>query len=372
MNSGNSDSKGIIKEKTEGSVMRDRIAFADSDSRKQFFLAVREASLVSSWDALAELFTICRSQFQGYQYGKTLLPETLFEKMLGLLPKEKQEFFAPLICKKPGNWGMIKGGENNYAKNSAAIIARLREGFQRKTESGAFAKPVDLNVPLSEELCELVGAIIGDGCVDGYVPKQGNSKYHVQIVGNSVSDKDYLLIILSAIAKNIFGINAKHYFRKGHNALNLDLYSKQLFLLLTNRFGFPAGPKTYTTKIPEEIMKAEEKFVFATIRGIFDTDGCVFLDPRKIYNRPYPRITLQTVSEPLFLQLKEFLSKYFALYAHHSIARHSYCIEVYGHKQVEKWMKLIGFSNSRNFRKIEACGGNQTLDLHLTKVAFCR
>src|SRR3989344_5670825 len=91
MNSGNPDSKGIIKEKTEGSVMQERIGFVDSDSRKQFFLAVREASSVPSWDALAKLFHVYRSQFQGYQYGKTLLPEKLFNSMLAFLPKEKQK-----------------------------------------------------------------------------------------------------------------------------------------------------------------------------------------------------------------------------------------------------------------------------------------
>lgn len=377
MNSGNLDSKEIIKGKTEGSVMQERIGFVDSDSRKQFFLAVREASGVQSWDKLAELFNICRSQFQKYQYGKILLPEKLFNSMLEFLPKEKQESFAPFIFKKPANWGIVKGGENNYKKNSEKIIAKLREGFQRKVASGdtywgphCVPKQVDLSIPLSTELCELIGAIIGDGYVDSHVDEKGKSKYHIQIVGNSTLDKDYLLITLSTIAKNVFGINTNHYFRKDKKALNLNLHSKQLFVLLTKRFGFPIGPKTFTIKIPEEIMNSEEKFVFATIRGIFDTDGCVFLDKRKIYNKIYPRISLQTVSEPLFLQLKGFLSKHFSLYTYHNIKRHNYYVEVYGHKQVEKWMKLIGFSNSRNLRKVEACGGDQTLDLHLTKMAF--
>lgn len=370
MNSGNTNPQGIIKEKAESSAMQDRIGFVSDDSRKQFFFAVREASGVPSWDALAGMFNIYRSQFQKYQYGKTLLPEKLFNSMLALLPKEKQESFSPLILKKSGNWGIVKGGKNNFAKNSDKIIARLREGFQRKVASRELSEPVNFNAPLSEDLCEFIGAFIGDGCTDSYVTKQGKSKYHIQIVGNSVSDKDYLLIKLSSIAKNVFDIDAKHYFRKYSKALNLNLYSKQLFMLLTKRFGFPIGPKTYTVKIPDKIMNSEEKFVFATIRGIFDTDGCVFLDQRKIYNKTYPRISLQTVSEPLFLQLKEFLSKYFPLYAHHNIKRHSYCIEVYGHKQVEKWMKLIGFSNSRNLKKVKACGGDQTLDLHLTKMAF--
>ena len=47
------------------------------------------------------------------------------------------------------------------------------------------------------------------------------------------------------------------------------------------------------------------------IRGIFDTDGGVFLDKRKIYKTKYPRIIFQTVSKPLFEQLSSILSKNF-------------------------------------------------------------
>ncbi len=362
MNSGNPDSKEIIKEKTENCIMTDRIGFIDSGNRKEFFLAVRKASGAKSWRELALLLGLRRNRFQEHQYGQMLLPEKIFNSMLTLLPKEKQESFATLICKKPSNWGMIKGGENNYTKNSGVIIKRLREGFKRRLRDKEnplkfCGRPthVDLDIPLSKELCELVGAIIGDGCIDGHIDKKGKSKYHVQIVGNSILDKDYLLITLPVIAKNIFGINASHYFRKDRKALNLNFYSKWLFTLLTKRFGFPSGKKTYTVKIPEEIMNSEEKFVFATIRGIFDTDGCVFADKRKIYKKPYGRIVLKTVSQPLYTQVKEFLENYFSLYSALKKTEHApiYEITIYGNKQIEKWMQLIGFSNQRHLSKIE-------------------
>ena len=72
-----------------------------------------------------------------------------------------------------------------------------------------------------------------------------------------------------------------------------------------------------------------------------------------MYKKPYPRIALQIASQPLFLQLKEFLQKYFSIYTFEDHNRRAYHIEVYGHAQLTKWMQLIGFSNKRHLSKIE-------------------
>ena len=91
----------------------------------------------------------------------------------------------------------------------------------------------------------------------------------------------------------------------------------------------------------------------ATIRGIFDTDGCVFLDKRKAYKKPYPRVTLQSASIDLINQLEDYLSKDFNLYVNKS-NRDGYrnYIEIYGHKQLERFLKQIGFSNKRHLNRL--------------------
>ncbi|MFA4855419.1 MAG: LAGLIDADG family homing endonuclease [archaeon] len=207
---------------------------------------------------------------------------------------------------------------------------------------------------LSRDLCEFVGAVIGDGCIDRYLTKDGKSKYHVNITGDAELDKDYLSVHLPLIVQNIFNADSGFYFRKDCRCIVLNIYNELLFSTLTKRFGFVPGNKTFTVSIPEEIIEAGGDFLFAAIRGIFDTDGCIFLDKRKIYKKPYPRITLQIVSKPLFLQLKKALEKHFSLYTHYSPKRECYSLEIYGFRQLEKWMRLIGFSNQRHLRKIEA------------------
>lgn len=354
MTSGKVLPKVFNKGQNQFSYMQDRIGFKDDTVRKEFFSSVREVSGVSTWKELSMFFNLRRTEFQQYQYGQILLPKNLFDSMMALLPNEKESFFLNQIFIKPWNWGFIKGGQNNYKKNSTEIIKRLRKGFKEKVIRDEKAlQPVDLSLPLSKEFCEFIGAFIGDGCIDSYIDKNGKSKYHINITGDAKLDKNYLTEVMPSIVKNIFNIKPHIFFRNDSNAMTVNFYSRTLFTFLTKRFGFPAGKKTLTVKIPDEIFTSCEEFLFATIRGIFDTDGCVFLDKRKSYKIPYPRITLQIRSRPLFLQLKSFLSNYFSLYATHNIKKDHYYLDIYGHKQFTKWMQLIGFSNQKHLTRIQ-------------------
>jgi len=121
---------------------------------------------------------------------------------------------------------------------------------------------------------------------------------------------------------------------------------------LKQEFGFNPGVKTYTVSIPKRILLAGDEYIRATIRGIFDTDGTIFFDKRKGYKTPYPRISLNTASNALYFQLRNYLSKDFKIYSGKYKNREIYFIEVYGFNSLNKWMSQIGFSNSRHLSKL--------------------
>lgn len=207
------------------------------------------------------------------------------------------------------------------------------------------------NLILTPELCEFVGMIIGDG----YIQKPIRVKlfYSVSITGHSKDDKEYLTKFTPALVKAFIEIRPPRvFFRKDSNALILKFNSKKLFYFLTNKIGLPVGNKTFTAKIPDLIENSGEELLFSNIRGIYDTDGTVFFDRRHTYCSPYPRICLQTVSEPLFIQLKLILEKHFSIYTKKLKTRHVFTIDVYGWKQFQKWMSLIGFSNKKHLDRI--------------------
>jgi len=201
---------------------------------------------------------------------------------------------------------------------------------------------------LNSELCELVGAFIGDG----YLSRYGKNHLVVGISGNAILDEEYLKSHLVPIIKKYFpSAKPSFSYRNDENTLQLRFYSPELANFLLS-LGFLPGIKTRTVKIPS-IIEQDKQLLYATIRGIFDTDGCLFFDNRKKYKKPYPRITIQVASIPLIIQLEKHLSLDFSLYVDKSNRdgkRNT--LEIYGHRQLERFLKQIGFSNKRHMSKV--------------------
>jgi hypothetical protein len=212
---------------------------------------------------------------------------------------------------------------------------------------------IDIDLALNEELCELLGAFIGDGFFGRY-----GSVYQVQFTGDKVLDKSYHYYLLKQIKELFPELKPKIIENKVSNSRRINIYSKDLCDFLENRFGFTPGVKCYSVKIPKEILNSGNKYLYSTIRGIFDTDGGITIDNRKMYLKPYGRIEFVTVSKKLFEQLVKILSKEFSLYTRTFRDKRSYTlthrIVIYGNKQIERWMQLIGFSNTRHLNKINS------------------
>ena len=203
---------------------------------------------------------------------------------------------------------------------------------------------------LNSKICEFLGAFIGDGYMGNYGKRK--NQFLIGFVGNQKLDEHYLTKhIYSLIKTNFPFTNPILRYRKDENTIRLRIHSKELFKFFLE-LGFNPGKKSRTVRIPEIIFN-NQKFMNATIRGIFDTDGCIFLDMRKNYKKPYPRVTLQSASIGLIDQLEEYLSKNFNLYVNKS-NRDGYrnYIEIYGHKQLERFLKQIGFSNKRHIDRL--------------------
>ncbi len=329
-----------------------RIGFESAELRNQFFAEVRAALQLSSWEKFAESFGLRRNYFQNYQYGKLLMPESLFEAMLSKLPSDKHRVFLTGIFSKPYNWGAVKGGKVLYKKYPEEIRQRLRSSLKNYHAP----RPIKEAQCLSLELCEFVGAFIGDG----YIDRQKT----LGISGDSLLDNSYHHY-LARNGETLFGIMPRFYISKVKRGIYTKFNSQNLVKLFNERFGFPLGDKTCAVRIPQEILSADEAFLFRTVRGIFDTDGCVFFDKRKAYTKPYPRITLEIKSRNLAEQLVQILGRHFSVRHKFGTKRGSCIVEIYGHSQLEKWMSLIGFSNERHLDRIKAGSGNCTRDLSI-------
>lgn len=216
------------------------------------------------------------------------------------------------------------------------------------TAAGTFIDEADSS-RFMELFAELLGALAGDGFIGNYgVRKQ---QFMVQLTGHRLHDKEYFKYLERIIARYV-PQKTIHYQVKG-NTLRLIIYSRTLFLMFRDDWGFPVGKKADKLAIPPRI-RLHDSTMRAFIRGLFDTDGCVFFDGRKHYRRPYPRLVLELTCHKLFKEVVGYLELYFRVRKCKRV-RHGLfpisCLEIYGHAQLARWLEIIGFSNQKHITK---------------------
>ena len=330
-----------------------RIIINDDSVRKEFFQLVK-LSLNENWVEVGKKYNILRQTFDRYRSGKTSIPEELFEKLIEFLQNKDRKRVELHLKKIPNNIGQVIGGRKAYRKNFKEFEKGRIKGLlaiKKYQNSGLGKKQIKFSeIKLTENLCEVIGAFIGDGFFNSY----NNRTYQIEFSGDSRYDLKYYQEKIIPTIKNVVPSVNPHILKvKNKNCIRVIFYSKELFILLKDYFGFNPGPKTHNVVIPEKIIDSgNENLINSTIRGIFDTDGCVFFDRRSGYKKPYPRICLQMCSKQLIEQIYNHLSKHFNMSKKENISRNIGILEIYGHSQMKKWMSLVGFSNKRHLDRI--------------------
>ena len=209
---------------------------------------------------------------------------------------------------------------------------------------------------ITEDLGEFVGAFIGDG----FAGKYGRVGM-IQFTGHPKDDREYLENKLAPIIQKIFSVTP-HIKVRGRG-LRITCYSKEMYEKITQNLKLPSGKKSTIVKIPEVFLR-RKKVMKAILRGIFDTDGTIVWDKRKIYRKPYPRLSISTVSEKLARQTSSLLKElgfrvcFRKVKRRKKVRNQAYYIELYGFDQLKKWIDEIGFSNPKHIKRL--CPGSLT------------
>ncbi|HLC64743.1 MAG TPA: LAGLIDADG family homing endonuclease [Candidatus Nanoarchaeia archaeon] len=320
----------------EEELISKRVFFETSFDRTNFFLLLKRK--YGSWSNVATHFGLYKSRLEKLRNGNVSTPIELFQRFLKGFDDYHTEYFGNVISLREKNWGRIKGGRATYQKHKDIF----EKG--RKIGSSVPRYIFPLNTPLTPELCELIGAFIGDGFTNKY-----GSRYVVQYSGDATLDFDYHIKYLRSLFMRLFpGSHPIH--KIWQNTSRITINSKQLFELLTKRFGFIGGKKAYTVLIPREILESENKeCILKCVRGIFDTDGCVFFDKRDSYKKPYIRIALELRSKELIKQISFILRKEGI---NLTITNDGEKIQINGYNNCVKFIRKVGFSNQRHLIKI--------------------
>jgi intein/homing endonuclease len=195
---------------------------------------------------------------------------------------------------------------------------------------------------LSPELAEFLGILIGDGYFDV-------ARNRVIISGNLRKDAKYLTNYVKPLIEDLFSVRTISWKQENKGAKYLCFYSKPIIAEL-KRFDLKK------TDIPKSILRGSKNAKASFLRGLADTDFSVYLRESR---KNYPNISSTFSSGILVLQIKKLL-KEFGIRANIYFQRrlindkfyNQYNVHIYGKKNLDLWLKEIGFRNERNLSKI--------------------
>lgn len=188
----------------------------------------------------------------------------------------------------------------------------------------------------SIKLAEFFGIMMGDGAI-------GNS-WQAVISLNSKADASYAVYVQDLIFE-LFGIQPKVSKRKESNTLLLTLTSTDVVDFLLSK-GLVYGDKIKgNILIPEWILN-NDQYRRACVRGLMDTDGCLYIHRHVVSNKRYENLGLcfTSYAQPLLRQVAVIFEQ-FGVIPH--ISSHGRRIYLYSAKSVAKYVTVFGSSNDR-------------------------
>ncbi|MDO8513882.1 MAG: LAGLIDADG family homing endonuclease [bacterium] len=188
----------------------------------------------------------------------------------------------------------------------------------------------------SVNLAEMFGILIGDG---------GITDYQVTITLNRVDDREYAKYVCQLMIK-LFRIQPSEIIR--NSVVNIQVSRKNLVAYLLKN-GLVKGNKVkHQIDIPEWIKK-DMKYSLACVRGLVDTDGCVYKHRYSVRGKQYIyyKIGFSSRSVNLIESVKIILEQ---IGIHPKVDCRG-DLRLYDTKDVRKYFQEIGSHNPKHIKK---------------------
>ena len=212
------------------------------------------------------------------------MPMNVFKRLLviagikeaALSPSYLENFWHTKVAGSKGAYTRM-----NLYGNFGTLEGRRKGGLtsiktHNKFKTG-FITLKSISVPRhSTFLAEFLGILMGDGHL---------SEYQTSITTNSKTDREHALFV-SKLGEKLFRVSPFVRENRKENAMDIVFSSKRLVEFMSS-LGMPQGNKIKNNlRIPLWVKESTE-YSKAFIRGLFDTDGCIYLDKHCINGRIY-------------------------------------------------------------------------------------
>lgn len=213
---------------------------------------------------------------------------------------------------------------------------------------------------ITPELAEETGLHIGDGSMNFY--RRGKApKGFYSLRGHIIDDREHYEERIKELYKNIYNLRIPIREMPVTGVFGFQIWSDPLVVFKNKILDLPLGKKL-NVKIPSQFFEKEE-FLISVVRGIYDTDGNLYLEKKN--RKLYPRIGITNVSQELSLQIKKILnglSIRTTMYIDTKKPKNwnsLYHIETRGVEMLEKFFRIIEPKNPKHIKKREYFLDNQ-------------
>lgn len=194
-------------------------------------------------------------------------------------------------------------------------------------------------------LAEFLGIVFGDGGI-------GNP-WQLVITLNAISDNDYSHY-LEQIINKLFQIKPVIWKRPKENTLRIICSSTSLVDFLIKKGCVKGNKVKQQLDIPSWIKKVSS-YKKAFVRGLVDTDGCLYIHKHHTKGKLYKNIgfCFTSASLPLLKSVGDILRE-------NNIKPHyrgKQRIFLYGETPIKRYLKIFGSSNSRIINKYKKWRG---------------
>lgn len=213
---------------------------------------------------------------------------------------------------------------------------------------------------ISVELAEETGWHIGDGSMN-YYNNKGVLKGFYQLRGHIEDDKPHYINRIKPLFRRLYGVEVSLREMPSTRVFGFQLWCSKL-AQFKKKLGLPLGKKLEVF-IPE-IFLGKDDLKKAVLRGIFDTDGGIYLEKKN--KKLYPRLYISTISLRLANQIQGVLINFNFIPTLHSQKyrdnrKRLYIITLRGVEMFHKFMKEINPQNLKHQRKYEIFLNSQNL-----------
>lgn len=316
---------------------------------KKFFNEVKYKTNFSQTQ-IAKICKVHKRTVTDWKKGISSIPHNKFEKLIKI-----SNIDAPKHKTLSDNWhikGAAKKGGVAYNQlygNPGTPAGRSRGGktsIKRFSSKNGLVKHMgfitrkDIQYPKhSTKLAEFIGIVIGDG---------GISNYQITITLHHLDDKKFAQYVQN-LTYSLFKVQPTLYHRE--STINIIISRVRLVHFLINQ-GLCIGSKVKQQVGVPSWINNNDQYTKASLRGLFDTDGCFYIDKHSYKSKIYLNCGMNFTNRSL--PILNFFKNSLENIGLNPTQKTKYSLFLRKESEIIYYFNYIGTSNSKHFRKYQS------------------